>query len=210
MPQEEKNRIPQELLGIASRFISKPEMQESFALGKRRPELLHGQLDELEDAIEKINMVTQSQLSPDMVNVIKLKDMLQESGGRLPLILDERTQKNRDFQNAYRTMLREGDKLLGPYFHFHTQTKDPEERLGLAVLDGYGLFIPFMMSQSPQEAKKTQEIVVNALCETLAEMQLSNPNVRISLFHYALDAGWYNPEYGFSEKFTQRLLQKGK
>ena len=100
--------------------------------------------------------------------------------------------------------------MLGPYFHFHTQAKDPEQRLALAVLDGYGLFISFMMGQSVEEAKKTQGIVVNALCELLAETQLHDPDKRVSLFHHALDAHWYSPDYGFSEKFTQRILQKGK
>lgn len=101
-------------------------------------------------------------------------------------------------------MLREGNKLLGSHFHFHTFVTDNEQRLGLGILDGFALFIPFMLGQSKEVVKETQGVVVGALCEVLAEEQAKDVGKPISLFQHALKGAWYHPRYDIDRGFLKR------
>ncbi len=203
MKLAEIDDIPIGLVDIAEHYISAPELRDSFRYARRHMPVFRRELGELDQIVSAINTTDVARLPQDMVNTRRLKGYLKATNKQLPLMLNEATQRDRFLQSRYARMLQEGDKLLGPFFHFHTNIHADGRRLSAAVMDGYGLFVPFILGRTGDLLKETQGLAVNALCEVLAESQAKN--IRPSrLFTNTKRNGWYKPDYGLRSDFLAR------
>jgi hypothetical protein len=196
--------IPDTLLSAATIYVRHPRMQETFGYGIRNPGVFKDQLQQLDRTVRDINMTSDRNFAPDMVNTHKLKAVLAATRRSLPLVLDERTQRDPKMRDAFKRTLRAGGILIGSYFLFPLRIENIEQRLGAGVLDAYSFFVPHMLGLSGKEAQDGQGVAVNALCEVLAETQARNPDKPLSLFGMARENKWFKKSYDFDEKFLTR------